>query len=391
MWYGASPATVKTDGGPLARRVLDAAPWDAVAVDVIRTRLEPGWFAVSPGERALCDGRWQATGPRDPVVLATRADHPLLSLDGRALPADGVPRAVPASSLARGLPWPAGDAGEATVVMARRAAPGEVLDRRRRSGRVFRPRPGVSVDTLPDWAADRPLRFDSKYQPLGPLEGFVDAPFAVIAEEPIFAASHPTWIAEHGGPIARAFVAALPDDWRTPDADVIVNAKINEFEPGWSSCLVGYHIDGTSRINKRSDGTPDLLNPGKGIEQIACNVGPAGQTGFLLGPVALPITPEGADGRGVWQRILRDAMADGSMKAVQAPVGERVAFGFGDFHTCRPARRPGWRYFIKAMRGRGDAPKNMLRESTGISWPLEAEAWPDAPLGLFPATLPTHT
>ncbi len=391
MWYAASAGLVEREGGPFARRLLRAAPWPEAVVDIMRVRLDAGQAAVSPGARGLHDRRWRATGPDDTVLVASLAERPVLTLDGVPLAANGTPKAIRASTRARGLVWDGASPGEVLIGLARRALPGEALERRRRSGRIFRPRPAPELEALPDWAAARPLRFESGYRRRGPLKGFEQAPFEAIAAEPIFGACHPMWVAEHGGPIARAFAAALPPAWRTPDADVIVNAKINEFEPGWYSCLAGWHIDGTSRINKRADGTPDLLDPGPSIEQIACNVGSTGLTGFLLGRIDLPVTPMGGDGRGVWSHILDAAVEDGTLTAVRAPAGECVGFGFGDFHTCRVSRKPGWRYFIKAMRGRGDVPTNALRETTGISWPMDAGHWPDCPLGIFPATLPTET
>lgn len=388
MWYAAGAASIERAGGPIARRLLDAArlAWPTIAVDLQRLTLAPGESAVSPGERPIHDHRWCATGSDDPVLLLVEAAHPLLTIDGVPFAGDGVPRLVKASAVSRGLAWPDdAEPREVTLALARRAAPSELLDRPRRSPRAFVPRPGEARETLPAWAAERALRYHSDYRVIGPLGPFDPE---VIAAEPMPIAAHPTWVAEHGGPIGRAFVAALPADWRTPDADVIVNGKLNEFDPGWSSCLVGFHIDGTSRIRKRADGLPDLLDPGPTIEQIGCSVGPAGATGFLRGPLALPVAPIGEDGRGVWQRIITDAIADGTVEAVRGPSDTVVAFDHGDFHTCMPAERDGWRFFIKAMRGRGDTPTNAFREHCRISWPLDAGAWPDAPLGVFPPTLP---
>lgn len=388
MWYAASAETIDRAGGPVARGVLAAARarWDRVAIDVQRLRLAPGEFAVSPVARAIHDPRWQATGPGDEVLIAAQAAHAVVEVGGRALPSDGIARVMPAAAEARGIAWPASaEPGEVIVALARRATADEILDRPRRSSRRFAPPPERPPATLPDWAAERPLVFQSGYRVLGRLDGFGPED---IAGEPVPTACHPTWLAAHGGPIARAFVAALPEDWRTPEADVIVNAKINEFDPGWYSCLAGWHIDGTSRIKKRSDGSPDLLNPGRYVEQIGCSVGPTGATGFLVGDIALPVTPIGGDGRGVWQRVLLDAIADGSLKAVQAPVQTVVKFDYGDFHTCQPSERVGWRYFIKAMRGRGDVPDNAFAPGSGLSWPLDAGRWPDDPLGVFPPVLP---
>lgn len=394
MWYAASAETIDRHGGPLARKLLAAARerWEHVAIDVQRLRLAPGEYCASPVARPLHDRRWRATGPDDAVLIAVQAERPVIELDGAPLPADGRPVAVKAAAAARGIAWPAdAEPGAVVMALARRAAPAEILDRPRRSPRRFAPEPDVPrLDALPDWAAERPLRFSTGYKVLGHLEAFGPED---IAREPVPRACHPAWLAENGGPIARAFVRALPAHWQTPDADVIVNGKINEFDPGWYSCLAGWHIDGTSRIDKRSDGTPDLINPGRYIEQIGCCVGPAGATGFLVGDIALPVTPIGADGRGVWQRILADAIADGTLKAVRAPTHTMLRFDFGDFHTCQPAERDGWRFFIKAMRGRRDVPDNGFAPGSGITWPLPAgdfdgADWPDAPLGVFPPTLP---
>ncbi|MEZ4433736.1 MAG: hypothetical protein R3F65_15115 [bacterium] len=393
MWYAAGPALIDTRGGPLAQKLAAAcrARWQApFVIDLQTPHLDPGAAAAPPEPRPVWSPRWTATAPADEIALLIDASAPLLATaDGAPLPHHGEPHFIRADTALAGLRW-ATDPARVTLALARRAAPAEHLDHRRRSARVFCDGNRVVPpdEPIPAWAEDRSLVFHSGFRTLARLPAFTPAQ---IAREPIPDLCHPSWVAEHGGPIARAFVATLPDSWFDPANDAVIVGRINELDPGWWPCIAGWHYDGTSRINKRPDGNPDLKNPGVRIENILCSVGETGLTGFLAGRVAVPDIPHGM-ARGIvkpWQqRFILEAIARGELTELHARPGEVIALEHGDHHDCRPSHQPGWRYFIKAMRGRGDPRVNAFAERGQLSWPYETGHWPQDPLGVFPTALP---
>lgn len=394
MWYAAEAEIIRRAGGPAAQRLLAACearwPGAPVIIDVQVAHMHPGRSLIFPEAMPLHHEGWRGTPFGAEVALITMAEAPVVAVGGEALPPDGAPRFFSSGALAQGLPWPTEGGGHGLIALARRAAVGEALNIPRRTPRAFGygPRPLPMDEPLPPWTESRPLRFHSSFLTLGGVPHFTQAQ---IAREPVPDRCTPTWLATHGGPIAKAFVAALPEAWRAPEADVFVHGRINELSPGFSPCLAGWHIDGTSRINKRPDGAPDLLNPGRMVENIVCCVGPTATTGFLIGKVDMPVPPlnhKPVPAKSVMQRLLYDAMRAGQLTQVQVPPYTLAQFTFGDYHGCRPATGPGWRFFIKAMRNRADIPRNQFVRNGQIIWDLDQRGRPEDALGVFPVTLP---
>ncbi len=319
------------------------------------------------------------------VAIACLGDAPLLEVAGEL---------VDACSLAfvrSGTPlrFHRTEHRQEVAVILLRPRDGRELARWERTGaRVFAPAPTTPDGELPAWAKQRDLRFRSRYEVLAPMPRFS---MAALAAEPQFRAAAPAFLLEHGGPIARAFVQRLPSAWLEPGADVIVQIHRDELSPGFAPALIHWHLDGTSRANRRSDGTPDLREPGRVSEQIIACVGPAAPTALLLGEVALPEIPVSTpahEAAGVWQRLLLHEIAAGRLWPTTVPTDTVVAFGWGGFHTASKAGVEGWRLFAKAMRGRGDTPTNERRHRGTVAWPSNARHWPDDPCGVFPERLP---
>jgi hypothetical protein len=395
-WYAADAGTIRREGGPLARRLVDACAerWGGapIVVDLQVVRVDDRSVTAPPFACPLYDPAWLRTRPSDEVALLVAAPHPVLGGDAGPLPHDGEPVFLPAGLPIAGRYLPPGAAAEVVVALARRAGDIEVLNHPRRGARRFQSRLDVTPaeGTLPAWARERTLQFHSGYRVLGRLPAF-DA--ATIALEPCYEFCHPAWLEVHGGPIGRAFAAALPDDWRDPAADVVVISSLDELSPGFWPILNVWHIDGTSRIRQRPDGRPDHANPGRRPDSIACCVGSTAMTGLLAGRVSLPGGPLNAppaEIEAVWQRTFLEAIDRGELVECQAPPYALVHLGFGDFHGGAVSKAPGWRYFVKAMRGRGERPANRVvaHARNVVCWPDDVRGWPTDALGVFPASLP---
>lgn len=368
------------------RRSPDArlAPWLAEA-----TRLwgpcEPTIDSQAcevPAGGAIGPIDWVAT-PKDvdsAIAVLGAASTELLAADGTVRMLTGeVLHPLEPSDRIRFLPQT--ERSWAGIVLLRRSPPARP-GTPRTGARVYLPDPEPSLAELPGWAADRALVYHTGFTSGEALPEFSHAE---VAAEPCVASCSPDEAMRVGGPLLRAFVERLPADWRASD-DVIIGGKRDELSPGWQPCVVGWHMDGTSRARKRADGTPDLLDPVRRQRQIAACVGPVSPTSFLVGTLTLPLVPEGLPpgvGGRVWQTLLRRQLAEGAAEVRQAIPGRMFSFGWGDFHICTPSAGIGWRYFLKAMIGRGDVPANRIERRSTVARPFSAGPDRSAVIGIF--------
>ena len=247
-------------------------------------------------------------------------------------------------------------------------------------------RPAGTVE-LPAWSRKPTLHFRSQLELLDRLPQFSEAQ---IAAEPLYNGASVAFARATGGPLMQAYLDRMPAAWYA-DPDLIIQVKRDELSPGWSPALLEWHMDGTSRAEKRSDGTPDLRRPGRQAQQLAACIGRVSPTALLAGDLTLPEVPEHADrelARHVWHVRIQEHLARGEVRATVAPCNQLFLFGWGGFHACSVAQEPGWRCFIKAMRGRGDVPANRMARRNAVAWPSDGTIWPSDPLGVFPQDLP---
>ncbi len=254
----------------------------------------------------------------------------------------------------------------------------------RQSCRIFPSKPEAVSD---DWEAIGKIKFSSKASVVRKMPR--KTTWEDIAVEPSMSLTRINKALAYGGRLVREFIEALPKDWRDDDADVVISVHRNELSLGWNPTPVGWHIDGTHMANRLPNGRPDFQNPGKVAEQIVACCGPGAPTRFLLGEVTLSEAPLGVEHGFRWQKELKAAVDKGTLQYWVAPIDTLVAFGFGSFHTGSNSIVPGWRCFIKAMRGRGDIGSGSgLVDRSNISWVNENEGLPRDPCGVFPDILP---
>ncbi|MBI1380298.1 MAG: hypothetical protein GC161_04340 [Planctomycetaceae bacterium] len=366
----------------LARRVLGEALW-----------IENQCARVGAGVSFAIPVRQVATWAARGAVLVYLADQVLLEVTRPESAPELVPPRTPVvldpAHAVRFLT--ASTEQESELVLIRAAAPSMLPPRRRFSARVFARTPSSSGEQLSvDWTKQRLLHFLSHPRIVAQLE---PATMEDVASEPIFDACAIPMASTIGGPLLHRFLEALPPDWRVPSADVRVGVTRDELSPGWNPCAVNFHIDGTSRVRKRADGHPDLVDPGPTVDQMIACFGPASPTRFLVGEVVLPEPPAGDVARAAgprWATILDEHLRSGRLTEWNAPSDALVEFGFGVFHTGAVSRRPGWRCFVKAMRNRGDpmptAPT--YRDRNSVSWPIDGPEYPSDPCGVFPEDVP---
>jgi hypothetical protein len=218
------------------------------------------------------------------------------------------------------------------------------------------------------------MRFQSGFDVVGQLPAF---PQEVIREEPNLFGATIAEVERDGGPIARAFVAALPEDFR--QRPLYVRSKLQWLKAGWrtASGPGGYHCD---MVGSRADGSQDHVHRSQpGRHTIAAAVGDVSLTRFLLGEYELPDYPEGQRQALLWHVAIEDGIRRGTMTAVTVPEGALLRFGQNDFHTPMPAIRTGWRLFIRAT---------LIPDGRDPHLPRDREAWNRVSNDYSPETVP---
>lgn len=187
------------------------------------------------------------------------------------------------------------------------------------------------------------MRVRSGYEVVGQLPHFDEA---VIREEPNLFGASAADVERHGGPIARAFVALLPEAFKAQP--FWVRSKLQWLKAGWRTGAgpAGYHCD---MVGFRADGEQDHLNlstPGR--HTIGAAAGEVARTVFAVGELDLPDYAVGQPQGLLWHRAILDAAARAAVREVEVPAGAMLQFGQGDFHRTGVAQRTGWRLFIRA-------------------------------------------
>ncbi|MEM7198625.1 MAG: hypothetical protein AAF628_00040 [Planctomycetota bacterium] len=171
-----------------------------------------------------------------------------------------------------------------------------------------------------------------------------------IADERSLAWSTLEYAAEEGGEITRAFLAALPAEWRA--ADVAVQVKMSRLERGDAAGPLGFHCDwlATDAVGRRTD--PNQQWP----QGVAVVVGDCAPTRFIEGRLELPAAPTQADQAREWEPLIRNAIAAGRAKEIVVEPSTLFRFGPCSLHGRSPASFDGWRGILRAKKTPGRKP-----------------------------------
>jgi len=192
---------------------------------------------------------------------------------------------------------------------------------------------------------------ESTIQLLGDFPCF---PLEVIRLE-VSQARTPIAEAYGGGAIHRAFIEALPDEWRA-DGDVEIFSRLLYLKEGWYPLGPHYHFDW---------GGHDSVD-GKPVETMMVLLGEASQTEFILGPLdhPEPDEPEGerslspsrdsrprSVARQSWDEQVEAGLRAGTLRQWRLEPLKLVLFDNRTLHRACPAATAGWRVLIRAIRG----------------------------------------
>ncbi len=192
---------------------------------------------------------------------------------------------------------------------------------------------------------------------------------ATIKAEPMFHKASPEFANRHGGPITRAFLAALPAE---PDViDTRVHMLMKDFYP----CIPGWHHDDIART--RADGQPNYREPPYKSHHLLMLInGEIAPTEFAVGDCVLSEVLEGEGNcYGKWHPEIERLIARGQMQRVAAPSRRLVRFDHDSFHQGVACTRPGWRWFARATYGTQRKPDDEIRSQVQVYLADPMQGW----------------
>lgn len=190
----------------------------------------------------------------------------------------------------------------------------------------------------------------------------------VVREEPSLAWSDLSFAADHGGPITRAFIEALPDDWRAPD--VALQVKMTWLKRGWAAGPLGFHCDWLAVDGAGRRTVPDQRWP----QAVCAVIGDCAMTRFVTGRLTLPAAPTQRAQRRTWTPHVRAQIADGCAREGVVEPGALFRFGPCSVHRRSRAAVSGWRMILRAVKRPGQAPFVWNRR-----WDIVHNGWAATP------------
>lgn len=214
------------------------------------------------------------------------------------------------------------------------------------------------------------------------------APFAIgignekIKNEPMFFNADLHFARNEGGPITRAFIDALPSDWRS--ADTVFDSRVHMLMPGWFPAIPGFHHDDVPRpaipVGQHfgTAGQPDYDSPRYRSEHIMglvnADVAP---TDFAIGECTMPRVEDGDLVYRRWHVEVERLLAAGALARVKAPDRQLIGFDCDSFHTGTKAVGSGWRWFGRVSRNteRARTITNEIRSQVQVYLEFPMEGW----------------
>lgn len=152
---------------------------------------------------------------------------------------------------------------------------------------------------------------------------------------------------EKGGPITKAFLAHLPEEW--DGVPLVIDSRVHMLMPGWYPCIPGWHHDDVPRV--RSDGQPEYEATTDRADHIIMLVNAEiAPTEFAIGEQSFEVPPLGKTIYEVWHREVEACVEEGALKLEKAESNVLYQFTDRTWHRGVPAVANGWRFFIRASR-----------------------------------------
>lgn len=203
-----------------------------------------------------------------------------------------------------------------------------------------------------------------------------------IKTEPMFFNSRLDYAYHHGGSITKAFIDALPKDWKIVDA--VFDSRVHMLMPGWYPAIPGWHHDDVPRPEIPTGqhfitaGQPDYDNPRYRAEHIMALVNAhICPTKFIIGDCPMPAIPENELIYRTWHLEVEKLIKEGKVKVEDAPDRQLIYFDCDCFHTGDKAVTNGWRWFGRVSRNTDRAKNitNEIRRQVQVYMEFPMEGW----------------
>lgn len=202
------------------------------------------------------------------------------------------------------------------------------------------------------------LTFNSQVQVGERLRSFSGD--AIKNETMFFSASY-DYAMQHGGEITRHVLKSLPEEWRGG----VFDSRVHMLMPGWWPAIPGYHHDDVPR--SRSDNQPNYADPEYRSRHVLFSANAAiSPTTFALGRCALPDIEPGEKYYEKWHPLVEQLVKHGYLEEFEAPADTLVYFDWQSLHKAVPARKNGWRFFIRGSLDTTRAVRNEVRRQVQV-------------------------
>lgn len=191
---------------------------------------------------------------------------------------------------------------------------------------------------------------------------------AEIKSEPQLFSADVGFASERGGPITRAFLAAVSRHGG------VFDSRVSMMMPGWWACIPGYHHDDVPR--ETPDSQPDYDSPEylskHAMALVGADVCP---TEFAIGDCELTKPHEGELIYNAWHREIVRLLDHGDLTRISCPDRTVVYFDWQTWHAGTPAVRRGWRWFGRLSWDTKRPVLNEIRTQTNVYVSTDGAAW----------------
>lgn len=210
--------------------------------------------------------------------------------------------------------------------------------------------------------------FNSQIQLGQSLPKFTDEQ---VKNEPMFWQADLKFAQENGGPITKAFLAALPAYMKRQP--LVFDSRSHMLMPGWFPCIPGFHHDSVPR--NTTTGQPNYDVENHVFHAIALINGDICPTEFAIGESEFPQVPDGEIIYKVWHNEVDKQLKSGILQSWKA-ISNRVIFMDGQtWHQGTKAVKNGWRWFGRASIFDDRTAKNEIRKQTTVYLEFPMEGW----------------
>lgn len=196
-----------------------------------------------------------------------------------------------------------------------------------------------------------------------------------VKDEPMFFNSNLHFAYENGGPITKAFIDALPINYKY--YNYVFDSRVHMLMPGWYPAIPGFHHDDVPRTEYNL-GQPDYENMDYKSEHIMALVNAdISPTLFATGRIKVSGVPKGELVYRKWDSEIKELIKNKGCEIIECPDKQLVEFDWETFHTGQKAVKNGWRWFGRVSKNthRVKNITNEIRRQTQVYLEFPMEGW----------------